>query len=606
MKLKKEKKERNTAGRKKVRTTLIVVTAALSVCVYIAFVVFLYLFSKHYIAPKENSGPDFFSNTALSRYLENRGMEVPSRRTESNALSHSPKTDQIVSVGETVRVEITVKPGAEPKCFFQNLVVALEREGQEDPGKEGRFHGEFVVPEDAQGGVFGAIEFLVEKAGVMERVTAAVLRDPVRAEEEAVKPILPEKNEDGTYPMAELLGDAETYDGRAEDNKNTALSGYPDGTVDYVCGENHYTDANGNRFTFLLLGSGRRVCIEAETSTGDRSVQVRRFDAPKPKTNHLTEAFVRATPSETEIRFQSDWKVPVEVTLHPQLYVSGYQERPHNVNRFSARYLDIRFLYTKPPREAVSLEDSPLFTSSEWLEDGSGAAVLRLYIKKTSEFSGYALSYTPEGELELRFKHTPYLEAADNPYGYSLEGVRIAVDAGHGGGAPGAVGKLDGEEFLEKEQTRRISDQLIEILKDLGAEVLDVRSKDSQLDQNQRLKKARKFSPHLFLSIHLNSGGNGLLGAEGYYYYPFSQPLAERLYQALESAYPDAVGYRPPEREMRVRYYPFAVTRVSEYPAVLMELGYMDNPKELEKLCDPEVQQMLAEALAQGIVDYLK
>jgi len=606
MEIKKEKKERRTAAFKKIRTLLIVLAATVSVCAYIIFLLFVYVFSKNYIPPRENSRPDFFSDTALSRYLENREAEVPSRRAESNVLSLSPKTDRIASVGETVRVEIAVKPGAEPKCFFQALVVELKQNGSGNSEEGTLFQGEFAVPEDAQGGVFGAIEFLVEKDGVTERITAAVLRDPVKAAKDVAEPILPEKNEDGTYPMVELLGEAETYDGREEDNKNTALSNYPAGTTDYICGENRYTDAEGNRFTFLLLGSGRRICIKAVTDTGDHSVQVRRFDAPEPKKNLLTRGRTHVTPSETEIRLQSGWKVPVEVRLRPQLYVSGYQERPYNVDRFSAHYLDIRFHHTKLPREAVPVENSPLFASSEWLEDETGAAVLRLYMKKTSEFSGYELSYTPEGELRITFGHTPYLEPADNPYGYSLEGVRIAVDAGHGGGAPGAVGKLNGEEVLEKEHTRRISDQLIKSLKGLGAEVLDVRSGDSRMNQNQRLKKAREFSPHLFLSIHLNSGGDGKTGAEGYYYHPFSQPLAERLYRALEAAYPDAMGYRSPEREMRIRYYPFAVTRVSEYPAVLMELGYMDNPKELEKLCDPDAQQMLAEALTQGIVDYLK
>ena len=48
-----------------------------------------------------------------------------------------------------------------------------------------------------------------------------------------------------------------------------------------------------------------------------------------------------------------------------------------------------------------------------------------------------------------------------------------------------------------------------------------------------------------------------------------------------------------------------ALTRPSEAPAVVLELGFMSNPEEFEWIADEEAQRALAQVLADGIAKWL-
>ena len=589
---------------KQTRIFLIGLAAFLLLTIFSCFQIFPFL--RALIGSQENTREDFFIDTALSRHLKEwrDALSFSARRQDSAVKSYSPNFNRIVRAGEHIPVEITVKSAAVPRGFFQKLEISLSK-ASEDNGQYTTYRGNFKIPSDMQNGIYGALEFSVEHASAVEIVTAAVFSNRSASVNKSDSSV-PKKNADGTYPMVELLEQAETYAGGDEDNKNTGLSHYPAGTADYVCGKNDYTDSKGNTFTFLTLGTGRRVCIEANTDTGDRSVPVRYYNAKRPDQNVISHEQTRVTDSKTEITLNSDWGVPIDVTLHPQLYTTGYQGRPYNLARFSATYLDIRFHYTALPPDDVVVKDSPLFESASWVRGKNDETILRLHFVRAAEFFGYALRYDDNGKVVLSFRHKPVISKAVNLFGYSLKGVKISLDAGHGGKSPGAVSTLNGVEVYEKDQTRRICDFLIAYLESMGATVQNVRKQDDLMDQAERSECARAFDPDLLVSIHLNANDQKTLGAEGYYYYPFSQPLANALYESLEAAYPAAMGYKPPDRDMRVRFYPFAVTRVTEYPSVLMELGFMDNPTELVPLCDPTRQKALAKALAEGILNFLK
>ncbi len=555
-----------------------------------------------YEPPQETSREDFFTDTALRDYLLGKNDYFFPVRTQSSAIqSYSPNTDRFVHPGDRVALEISVRTGSVPRAFFQKLEIPLS-EGKEN-GQFTTYRGKLTVPKEVQHGLYGAVEFTVETDDSGEVVTACVLRDASSSGKDLPAPA---KNADGTFKMVEILALAETYEYDAEDNKNTGLNHYPAGTVDYVYGQNDYIDKKGNSYTFLWLRSGRRICIAAHTDTNDYAVPVRSYSAKKPADNVLRYSQSRINKAKTEITLDSAWKVPVSVTLHPQLYTSGYQGRPYNVTRFTATYVDIRFYYTAPPNEAVNVEDSPLFESADWVRGLQGETILRLHLKPGATLSGYSFTYNEDGQAVFSFRHKPAAVPAEGAFGYSLKGIKISLDAGHGGKSPGATNTIDGIEVTEKAQTRKICDYLIEYLEAMGASVQNVRENDDLMDQIERSKKARTFDPDLFVSIHLNASDSKTSGAEGYYYYPFSQPLAQTLYESLETHYPEALGYKPAARDMRVRYYPFAVTRVTAYPSVLMELGYFDNAAEVVKLCDPQCQKALAKALADGIVNYFK
>ena len=44
----------------------------------------------------------------------------------------------------------------------------------------------------------------------------------------------------------------------------------------------------------------------------------------------------------------------------------------------------------------------------------------------------------------------------------------------------------------------------------------------------------------------------------------------------------------------------------SEVPSILVEMGYMSNPEEDEKLCDPEYQARLVSGMTEGVCAYFE
>ena len=82
-----------------------------------------------------------------------------------------------------------------------------------------------------------------------------------------------------------------------------------------------------------------------------------------------------------------------------------------------------------------------------------------------------------------------------------------------------------------------------------------------------------------------------------YYFNPFSKTLAANVSanvsQALENGNNRGGKFG--------RYY---VTRVSQFPAILAECGFVSNSEENEKLADPDYQEAIAEAIANAIYSY--
>jgi N-acetylmuramoyl-L-alanine amidase len=48
-----------------------------------------------------------------------------------------------------------------------------------------------------------------------------------------------------------------------------------------------------------------------------------------------------------------------------------------------------------------------------------------------------------------------------------------------------------------------------------------------------------------------------------------------------------------------------ALTRPQIAPAILLELGFMTNPQEFEWITNPQAQQQLAQAIAEGVISWM-
>ena len=180
----------------------------------------------------------------------------------------------------------------------------------------------------------------------------------------------------------------------------------------------------------------------------------------------------------------------------------------------------------------------------------------------------------------------------------------IVVDAGHGGTSSGA--QAGG--FKEKDITLAISLKLRAILESCGARVVMTRDSDTNVDLYDRPKLANEVGADLFVSIHNDSTRhpNSASGTTTYYHQgdPNSRALAVCVQQAIKSvsnlpsrgALSDSVLYASG----------LAVLRVSQMPAILVEVAYINNDRDRSRLIDPVFQKKVAQAIATGLRCYVE
>ena len=217
----------------------------------------------------------------------------------------------------------------------------------------------------------------------------------------------------------------------------------------------------------------------------------------------------------------------------------------------------------------------------------------------------YGYQIIPEletGELTLRLR---------KPLPASLEGLKITVDAGHGGLEDrGTVGHLGLE---EKVLNLRVAEALAEKLRQLGAEVTMTRLTDKAVlpesagagdELQSRIDHSIKRGSQLFLSVHHNARpsveqGKIYHGTDIYWYQPHSQSLARHLADPIA----DAIG----EESRSFRWRSFYVIRQTHSPAVLMEFQYLSNPV-LEKsvLSQPDYPEKASSGVVEGLRNYLE
>src|SRR5690606_4843481 len=102
-----------------------------------------------------------------------------------------------------------------------------------------------------------------------------------------------------------------------------------------------------------------------------------------------------------------------------------------------------------------------------------------------------------------------------HPERFRMKNLKIAVDAGHGGSATGAVGSTGAQ---EKEYTLLFAKQLEALLKRKGVETVMTRTEDVDVSMTDRLNQLREEDPTILISLHLNSASReSAKGVSTYY-----------------------------------------------------------------------------------------
>jgi N-acetylmuramoyl-L-alanine amidase len=264
-------------------------------------------------------------------------------------------------------------------------------------------------------------------------------------------------------------------------------------------------------------------------------------------------------------------------------------------------------VYPDPDQKRIVITLFGVGTSSTWITHMAGRKIIdkvtwqqttpqtyQIFVNlNTPQIWGY--SFRQEGKrLVLRLRYPPDYDLKNAK---PLTGLKIAIEAGHGGSGMGAIG-LSG--LVEKEINLDLSMRLGELCKSMGAEVVQVRDSDKDMGLIEKRNIAISSGANLLICIHANAGGRGYLSVAGtstYYNNPFWAPMAGFIYDKLLDLGLKEFGV--------VGSFNYTVIRASELPAILVEQAFMTHAGDEEKLADPQFRQQEAQKIYEGVLDYL-
>lgn len=220
-----------------------------------------------------------------------------------------------------------------------------------------------------------------------------------------------------------------------------------------------------------------------------------------------------------------------------------------------------------------------------------------------------------------------------------LQVSRIVVDAGHGGGDPGAHAHGMREADVVLDIARRVARGLES---QPGIEVVMTRTDDTFVPLRARTALANEVGADLFLSIHANASRNANAHGVETYFLDFAlDPEAERvaarenlaaggkmqdlqnlleaiaansklqesrdfagtIQRALVNALREVNGE---VRDLGVKQAPFFVLIGARMPSVLAEVSFLTNSREADLLATDAYRERIADALVAGVLDYRK
>ena len=322
------------------------------------------------------------------------------------------------------------------------------------------------------------------------------------------------------------------------------------------------------------------------------------------------------------------------------------------------------FILENPERIVIDLKSTDLKASFPALTDASFIKEiryarrddndLRVVLDLKREVKAKSFVLRPQGEYGNRLvvdlidaaqdnkARQPVREDREQP-GHPRK-VLIAIDAGHGGDDPGAIGKHG---TREKDVVLGIARKLKELIdKQPGMQAMMTRDGDYFISLGKRVEKAREAQADLFISIHADSFRNRHASGSSVYVLSengASSEVARVLAESennsdliggvslddkddlLKKVLVDMVknstmddshdlaqdmlkGLRSVTHlhRARVEQAGFRVLKSPDIPSVLVETAFISNPTEERKLRNPQQQNKLARAIFSGLDKYFR
>lgn len=177
-----------------------------------------------------------------------------------------------------------------------------------------------------------------------------------------------------------------------------------------------------------------------------------------------------------------------------------------------------------------------------------------------------------------------------------LEGKKIVIDAGHGGGDVGSIR----EGINEKDINLSIAQKVQQLLEQQGATVIMTRAYDQDLSLEARTKISNDSKADLFVSIHQNAiEDNVTHGIETWF--EEAKIESRKLAECVQASVIEATNGKDRGTKSHESFY---VTQNTKAPSVLVECGFISSDTERMLLKDSTYQDHLARGIVKGISQY--
>ncbi len=203
-----------------------------------------------------------------------------------------------------------------------------------------------------------------------------------------------------------------------------------------------------------------------------------------------------------------------------------------------------------------------------------------------------------EAGLDARIVQTTGSLAGPGSSPTARQGERLVmIDPGHGGRDPGAVGR---NRLFEKDINMSIAQRLQQTLQRRGYNAALTRTRDVELDLQPRVDIAERANASVFVSIHANAISLNRPDVNGLetYYHSSGRGLARSIHSS--------VLRNTDLRDRGVRQARFYVLRNTSMPAVLVETGFVTGREDAERFQSTAAREQIADAIAEGIISYLR
>lgn len=393
------------------------------------------------------------------------------------------------------------------------------------------------------------------------------------------------ESEDNSYPSSNVVTlknkRNETFRPVPDDSDKSLPQYYwlPEGTTDTCTA--HSVCSSDTTLEYYTLGCGIRVYTK-DSELSEKTLFPSRILGAK----------VENTGRFTDLKIAVTQKVPFRVRTVGLFPENNTEETVAT----SAEFTKFEIIVSNSALTGdCFFEATPLMSELDVSTEGNDV-VYSFTLKRTGMFCGFSSFFDEDGNLVIHM-HNPL-----NTSNGRLDGAVICLDAGHGGNDTGASGYIN-----EGEENVKVLLALKARLEELGATVYYTRNeqyyysdgtkitKDTQ--KQYRVDLISSFDPDILISIHHNDFSDpSANGTEALYFYGFNQALARRL--------SDWMAYVSGMRNRGGKYQNVFVFRNHDFMSVLLECGFVGNAGDAAWLSAEGNTEVLAFAIANGLIEY--